>query len=349
MNRVDRIIVGRLVATIGLTVLILYGIMALAEALNVGRLQALAARGGIAFAALGVAVSASRVLLSGFSVVMLIGAIAGLLSLQSSRELTVIKASGLSVWRLMRAPLLLALALGLVLSLGLDTGIARIDRDVLAAPAPDEALWLESGSGEARYILEARDAAADGSSLTGVTIFMLDARRTRIEADRALLDGGRWRLDGVSLRQADAPARTEASYELTTTLSAAAVRTQLQAINKLTVFELGAALAAGVRDSTLRDSLLTRFLSKIALPLSLVGSLCIAFAFTGGYRKTNNYGGAVLYGVVLGFVVYVVTEMAFRAGDAGIVAPSIAACGPPFVAIVAGVTVLLFREDGRTT
>jgi lipopolysaccharide export system permease protein len=56
----------------------------------------------------------------------------------------------------------------------------------------------------------------------------------------------------------------------------------------------------------------------------------------------------VLYGIVLGFVVYVVTEMAGRAGEAGVVQPVIAVLGPALIAIVAGATVLLNREDGRT-
>jgi lipopolysaccharide export system permease protein len=47
-----------------------------------------------------------------------------------------------------------------------------------------------------------------------------------------------------------------------------------------------------------------------------------------------------------GFVVFVITEMADRAGSAGALDPTIAACGPALVAIVIGLTVLLYREDG---
>ena len=84
-----------------------------------------------------------------------------------------------------------------------------------------------------------------------------------------------------------------------------------------------------------------------ALPLSLAASLLIAFAFTTGYRRTNKYGVTVLYGIVLGFVVYVVTEMAAIAGSAGVLQPAFAAFAPAFVALVIGTTVLLYKEDGR--
>jgi lipopolysaccharide export system permease protein len=348
MSRVDRILVGRLAASVGLTFLVLYGIVAVAGALDVKHLGALAARGGIGLAGLAIANSAARTVLSGFTVVVLLGVGLGLLSLQASRELTVIKASGLSVWRLLRIPAALCVALGLVLAVVVDTGIERIDRDVLSGSAEEQPLWLAGGSGDVRYVLEATGVATDGSRLSGVTIFLEDSARTRIEADAAVLETGHWRLPAATLLQANASPRQVTDYLVPTRQTAAAVRARLQAINRLTVFELASALASGAGDQALRDSMLTRMLAKIALPLSLVGSLLIAFAFTGGYRKTNNYGGAVLYGVVLGFVVYVVTEMAFRAGDAGLIAPAIAAFGPSFVAIVVGSTILLFREDGRT-
>jgi lipopolysaccharide export system permease protein len=73
----------------------------------------------------------------------------------------------------------------------------------------------------------------------------------------------------------------------------------------------------------------------------------MAFAFTSGYRKTNKYGRVVLYGIVLGFVVFFVTEMADRAGSAGALNPAFAAVGPALLGIVVGLTVLLYREDGR--
>ncbi len=87
---------------------------------------------------------------------------------------------------------------------------------------------------------------------------------------------------------------------------------------------------------------------QLVLPVLLMGAVLIGFAFASGYRRTNKYGVAVLYGVVLGFVVYVVTELASQSGLAGVLDPTFAGAGPAFVAIVIGLTVLLFREDGRT-
>jgi lipopolysaccharide export system permease protein len=78
----------------------------------------------------------------------------------------------------------------------------------------------------------------------------------------------------------------------------------------------------------------------------LVGSLFIAFAFTAGYSRRMQIGPSVLYGMVLGFLVFVITEMADRAGSTGALDPLVAAISPALVAIIIGVTVLLRREDG---
>jgi lipopolysaccharide export system permease protein len=114
----------------------------------------------------------------------------------------------------------------------------------------------------------------------------------------------------------------------------------------MTFYDLADALAGRITDPLLHRAVLTRFLRLLALPVLLVGALFIAFAFTAGYRKTNAYGRAIVYAILTGFVVFVITEMADRAGSAGALDPTIAACGPALVAIVIGLTVLLYREDG---
>ena len=103
----------------------------------------------------------------------------------------------------------------------------------------------------------------------------------------------------------------------------------------------------GLTDSNLLAAAATRFSRLLALPVLLVGTLLIAFAFTGGYRRTGSYGGTILYGIVLGFVMFVVNEMAEQAGSAGVLTPAVAAWGPAIVTVVVGLTVLLYREDGR--
>jgi lipopolysaccharide export system permease protein len=187
-----------------------------------------------------------------------------------------------------------------------------------------------------------------GTVLNEVTVFLFDDGPVdRIIADEARLQSGHWLIaEGMGYR-ADAPPQRLTDLLLPTTSTPADLKVRLASTDDLTFFELGAALGTQLNDPILRNAVATRFMRLLTLPLLLAGSVLIAFAFTAGYRRSNKYGAAVLYGIVLGFVVFFVTEMADRAGSAGALDPTFAAVGPAFVAIVVGLTVLLYREDGR--
>ncbi len=171
---------------------------------------------------------------------------------------------------------------------------------------------------------------------------------TRIEAETALLEGDAWHLPTATRFLSNRLPEQVTDLRLPTTTSRGDMRAKLSSVADMTIYELTASLASRINDPEQHALVFTRFMRLMALPLTLAGSLVIAFAFTAGYRRTNKYGGMVLYGIVLGFVVYVVTEMAGRAGAAGVIQPVLAVLGPAAVAIVAGATVLLNREDGRT-
>ena len=111
MNRIDWVIVRRLLGSIGLTLSVMYGLVLLVESLSTSRFQALMTLGGPGTAVLAIAASAARWVIDTLALTVLVGAIAGLLNLQTTREMTVIKSSGISVWRLMRAPLATARSL----------------------------------------------------------------------------------------------------------------------------------------------------------------------------------------------------------------------------------------------
>lgn len=352
MNRIDWVIVRRLLGSIGLTLAIMYGLVLLVESLSTSRFEALSRIGGPGIAVLAIAASAARWLLDTLPLTVLVGAVAGLLNLQSTREMTVIKASGASVWRLMRAPVATALLGGFAVSMGVHAAVVTVDRGLTAdggdAQVSAGTFWVDERAADVHYIIEAGYVHPSGESLGTVSIFMLDSPRDRIEAETAELIGGEWVMPTATrFTPAQVPEKLT-DFRLPTSTSRGDMRTKLSSVKDMTIYELAGALAARMNDSKQRAEAVTQFVRLIGLPAGLCGSLVIAFAFTAGYRRTNKYGGTVLYGIVLGFVVYVVTEMAGRAGEAGVIQPVIAVLGPAVVAIVAGATVLLNREDGRT-
>ena len=353
MNWIDWIIVRRLASNVGLTLVVLFGIVLLVESLNTTRFSALSATGGAPLALAAVALAAARWIIDTLPLTFLVGTVAGLLNLQATRELTVIKASGRSVWRVMMVPLAVTFAGGALVTLVLDTAVIQFNRTLSpsttnGAVGGSGTLWLDERQADLHYILEAGYVNPSGTALGSVNVFLMEAPRDRIEAPAAELVGSEWVMPEATRYRSNEMPEAMTDFRLPTARTAGDMRARIASIKDMTVWELAGSLAARLTDSRERAETETRFLRLLALPLTLCGSLVIAFAFTAGYRRTNKYGGAVLYGIVLGVLVYVVTEMAGRAGGAGVMHPAIAVAGPAVVAIVIGVTVLLNREDGRT-
>lgn len=355
MKRVDWIVLSRLGTRIGATVFIIYGLITLVESLDTWRFNYIAENHGTLTAVAMIAMSGVRWTIKTLPVSVLMGAIIGCMDLKARHELTIIQSSGISIWRVVRAPAIALMLVSLLISLGAETVSTQFNRAYNPYPpaevpvlTPPGEIWLEQRGEDTHYVMTATGMRNGGTELANVTVFLIgETRDTRLEAEEARLEGGAWVFSRVTIRNADAPARILTNYRLPTTATAAQVQLTLTSTENLTVFELAQLLQAGIADPVLRTAALMRLIKLLALPLLLTGSLFIAFAFTAGYRRSSNYGPAILYGIVLGFVVFVITEMADRAGSTGVLSPVFAAIGPAFVAIVIGVTVLLYREDGR--
>ena len=355
MNRIDWLVLRRLGSRIGVTVFVFYGIIALVESLDTWRFSYVAESQGLVLAVVMVAMSAVKWTIKTLPVTVLLGAILGFMDLKARHELTVIHASGISIWKTVRAPTLALIAMSLVIALGAETLSTQINRRLNPTPpgqtsmlVPGGEIWLDQRSGEQHYVISAAGLQPQTNNLIDVTVFSLaGSTDERIEAPLALLEQGQWRLPNGIVRSIDKPPRAVENYILPTSSTASELTLKTSSTEDMTFFELAALLQQGVSDPSVRDAALMRFIKLLALPMVLTGSLFIAFAFTAGYRKGSTYGPAVLYGIVLGFVVFVITEMADRGGSSGVLDPTFAAVGPAFVAIVIGVTVLLHKEDGR--
>ena len=113
-------------------------------------------------------------------------------------------------------------------------------------------------------------------------------------------------------------------------------------------------LAIAVVIGTAFAAVVSAFVSKIVTPVinALPGgsSSGLGFSLRHGAKFTSKTGTNTTFvdisGIINAIVVFVITEMADRAGSAGVLSPMFAACGPAFVAIVIGLTMLLYKEDG---
>ena len=354
MTRIDWLVLNRLATRIGATVFIFYGLIALVESLDTWRFNYVAQEKGIGLAILMVAMSAVRWTIKTLPVTVLLGAIIGFVDLKARHELTVIKASGISLWRTVRAPTLALMVISFVIALGAETISTRVNRELSPTPpgqavllTPADEIWLEQEGDGAHYVMLARSMSAGGAVLGEVTVFQLGASDIpRLEASEARLETGQWVFPVAIARSPDQPARTVLNFALPTRSTPSEINLKLASTEDTTFFELVDMLQRGVADPSIRAASTMRLVKLMALPLVLTGSLFIAFAFTAGYRRNAQLGPSVLYGMVLGFIVFVITEMADRAGSTGVLDPVFAAVAPALIAIFVGITIMLYKEDG---
>ncbi len=228
MTRIDYLLIRRLSARIGLVIAIFIGLFVLATSLDPKLIKTLNEEGGPIRVILGLGSAATRIVLGSLPVPVVIGTIIAALDLQVTREMTVIKSTGLSIWRVLRAPLILAALGGVLVSALIEPLVVNYVKTLPLPNAPAGSggvLWIEQDGADGPYILTATRALEKGTKLEEVTIFLTSAPgRDRIEAATATLVAGAWELEGAARYLPNAPAQPLPGFRIATETSAGDMR-----------------------------------------------------------------------------------------------------------------------------
>ena len=356
ISRLDWFITKRMITRILSVVLVFFCLIFLSESLDTHRFLRISKISGDVIAWLAVLTSSLRWTIKTLSITILLGSIVGLVELQVRNELVIIKASGISVWRIMRGPVVAIALFGLSVSMVGEGISTRINREINPTPPglgggisrSTSDIWLQQSGSDGDYFIRAEGARQNGSALDKVEVFPTgDGQVRRLMAEHGEYFQQSWQFKDAILIGIGGVTTQVELYSLKTRSTRADLRVSLGSTEDFTYFELAEVLTSGVSDPAIRAAAVTRLAKLSSLPLLLVGSLLIAFAFTAGYRRGNTLGSAILYGILLGFVVFVITEMADRAGSSGVLDPVLATWGPAVVSVIIGLSVLLNKEDGR--
>ncbi|MGJ8529916.1 LptF/LptG family permease [Maritalea sp.] len=302
--------------------------------------------------------SAAKWALDLLPISFLVGAVLALMDLQNNREIIVTKASGISIWGIALVPLATCVALGLLVSYLIEplvlAGNEMLERHagVVDAAQFDQAgrdRWIIQENEGGKYFIRSNKLSEDGLQMQDVFVFQRGNAKTpaaQIFAKTAQFDSNRWRLEDGHSRSIEGKKEQFSELLLTSKATKEEINLQLGAVHQMDIYTLREFLngVSSIDDNVSAAQM--RLKRMEVLPFLLVGSLLIAFAFTSGYRRHGTSGSQVLYGIILGFVLYVVTKLLDRSGGSGAMDATLAAWGPAIVAIVIGTSVLLWKEDG---
>jgi lipopolysaccharide export system permease protein len=220
---------------------------------------------------------------------------------------------------------------------------------VASAEGSDWPIWMRQTGREGASIIGARESLNQGLSLVDASAFVFKSNGTldrRIDASTADFEDGDWVFRNATVIQAGSRPTPQPEVRLPTDLNAEQVSQRLADPETVSFWSLPQLVEISKKSAVPSDAYEMQFQSLLAQPLLFLAMVFVAATVSLRFSRSRDLGQVILTGVAVGFVLYVVTELARGLGRSGVVSPMIAAWTPAVVAILLSVTVLLHREDG---
>ena len=285
----------------------------------------------------------------------LIGALLGLGQLAAANELTVIRVSGVSVWRMARALLIGACALAvaaLLLSEMIAPSTQRYRMHIKSMALnqrltiiESQGVWAKDGN----VYVNVRQLE-DGGKLSGVYLYALDADGRLISAavaTGAVHEAGGWKLENLRetrLSDEHAEVMNEPTRDWQSSLDPDLLDSfvfDYDSLSALALWRYSDYLRANGLDSNDVDTYLW---SRAALPIDVVLLVLLALPFAFGPLRQTGTGQRVVVGVLIGVVFYTASRALLHSGTVYHLHPLLTNFSPTF-ALAVVTAFALFRVD----
>lgn len=295
---------------------------------------------------------------------VLYGSIAAFVIANRRLEVVVARAAGVSAWQF----LLPACIVGLVVGIFATTVYNPVAANLLArsndlaqevfvrstqkqAPRLDGGgpVWVRQSTPTSESIIGSVQSSADGLTLVGATAYVFNkdnSFRERIDARTATYAPGAWLMEDATVTAINTTPEKVASYELPTNLSEEEIKGTFLQLNAVSFWTLRELAASARRAGVPADRYELQYNVLLSRPILLLAMVLIAANVSLRFSRSRDLGRMIISGVAVGFMLYVLTKIAWDLGSGGIVPPPLAAWLPAIVATLFGVTVLLHLEDG---
>lgn len=303
-----------------------------------------------------------------FPLVVLLGSMFTFLGMSRSSELVIVRASGVSALKMLLAPTIVTILIGLVTIAAWNPILAATIRKTSEIRAEytgkggnqmsvsREGLWLRQTGENSNFIIQARNSSRNGDILYGVRFHEFSTEGDlvrRIEATRAELQPGAWKLfNATQWRFLDknlfetADIRPYPEIVLPTDLTSDRILSSFAAPKTISVWNLPAFIdqlnASGF--SAVRHEVFLQ--TQYATPLTLVAMMLIGAAFSLKHVRFGNVGVMALLAILSGFLLFAIKNVAESLGQAQEVPILLATWAPAMAAALFALAFVLHLEDG---
>jgi lipopolysaccharide export system permease protein len=294
----------------------------------------------------------------------LFGGLGAFVGLNRRSELVAMRAAGISAWRFILPSALASAALGALAVAALNPLAASLSAEFELERAqvmenylgdrPD-AIWLRQGDEHTQVVIHAKDRDTKGGvvRLHGVSLFIYEKDghgapqfTRRLEAAEARLMPGFWRLTDVREATAGDASIRSAALSIRSTLDAEAAMERFASPEAIAFWRLPAAIRLTEQAGFSASGYRLRLQQLLATPLLFAAMTVLAAAFSLRLVRLGGLAGLAGAGVALGFIMFFFNSFAGALAKADIIPLFAAAWAPAAVALLAGITLLCYTEDG---
>ncbi len=299
---------------------------------------------------------------------LLFGTLASFVGLNRRSELVALRAAGVSAWRFIMPAALAAFLFGVVTIGLLDPATSRLNESYVQSMAAlsadkanhgDQDVWLRQGDEKTQLktqtVIHAQsmDTANAGVRLTDVSFYVFDLGaggvmnfQRRIEAARADLKVGAWSLTDVRETSPGSEVRRYDTMSVPTMISDRRDVERFSSPTTISLWSLPRFIRQTERAGFSSLGYRLRLQQLIATPLLYAAMSILAAAFSLKLMRLGGLAVLTTSGVVLGFVFFFFNQFAGALGQAEVIPVFAAAWAPPVLALLSGLTLLCYTEDG---
>lgn len=364
LGKLERYVMSRALASVGAALAVIAAVIILVSFVNLSREVAVRADVGVAQLFGLTLLQTPSILLLLLPFVFLFGGMAAYVGLNRRSELVAMRAAGVSAWRFILPSAIAAAMIGALTVLAFnplaaaasaryESNRANLMENYLT-DAPKE-VWLRQGDDRTQMVIHARqrDTAEGRVRLRGVSLFVYQKNREgrpefkrRLEAVEAQLYPGYWKLTDVKEASAGESSVRSDSLSIRSSLDAESAMERFAAPESVAFWRLPDAIRLTEQAGFSANGYRLRFQQLLATPVLFAAMLILSAAFSLRLTRLGGLAGLAGAGVGLGFVVFFFNEFSGALANADIIPLFAAAWAPPVVALLSGLALLCYTEDG---
>jgi lipopolysaccharide export system permease protein len=296
--------------------------------------------------------------------IFLFGSMGAFVTMNRRSELVAMRAAGVSAWRFITPAALAALAIGVMTVTALNPLASMLNErfeDLRTALTegrtqnPSGEIWLRQGDDRNQVVIHAHshDTVEETVRLKHVSLFVnevapngeMDFTR-RIEAAEARLTPGFWRLTDVHEALPGSDSVRSEQLSIPSSLDRRTAMEKFISPGDVAFWRLPATIKAAELAGYAATGYQLRLQQLLATPLLFAAMTVLAAAFSLRLMRLGGLASLAGSGVALGFGIFFFNEVCGALGRSGIIPTFAAAWAPPVLALLSGLTLLCYTEDG---